>query len=228
MSGIVSQLFTSSRFVFSSPISMLRVITFARHHLSWMFLDNLHDNAHSRETLDNLTILEQTATKTVTKVVTDTITMRSPTFYESVLYITQTRHFGIERPTTVYEAAATVYEATTCTVEHSILPTITVHSPRSKVGFTEAMLVVVLRIFWSISIAAIFFCLGCLCIWVANRLLFRYRGARPSRHGEHNVPANVAKGPEQILSEMNERAVPGPTIIRPFYRYSSPPKSIWS
>ena len=126
---------------------MLRVITIARHHLSWMFLDNLHDNAHPRETLDNLTILEHTATKTVTKVVTDTITMRSPTFYESVLYITQTKHFGIERTTTVYEAATTVYEATTCTVDPSILPTITVHAPRSNVGFTEAMLFVVLRIF---------------------------------------------------------------------------------
>lgn len=214
---------------------MLRVITIARHHLSWMFLDNLHDNAHPRETLDNSTILEQTATKTVTKVITDTITMRSPNFYESVLYITQTEHFEIERPTTVYEvtttvyeAATTVYEATTCTVEPSILPTITVHGPRSNVGFTEAMLVVVLRIFWSISIAAIFFCLGCLCIWVANWLLRRYRGARPSRHREHKVPANFAKGSQQILSKMNERTVPGPTIIRPYHRYSPPPKSIWA
>jgi hypothetical protein len=106
-----------------------------------------------------------------------------------------------------------VYEA--ITVEPSVLRTITVHASPSNVESAGTVTLVGLFIWWAIFIATICFCL---CIL----------SARLSRHEEDNVPANVAKGPEQRLPEMNERAVPGPTIIRPPYKYSSSSKSIWS
>jgi hypothetical protein len=123
MSGIISQLLNSNRFVSSSLTYMLRAKVIARHHLSWMFLIDFGDNAHSRETLDNPTLLVQTTTETVTHVVTDTITMRDCNIYDSVSYVTQTNYFGIERPMTVYEAIK---------VEPSILPS-------SNVKYMESM-----------------------------------------------------------------------------------------
>ena len=161
-----------------------------------MTLSHIRDNAHPQETLDNLTTLVQTATETVTKVVTDIITMRGPTFYESVSYITHTKHFGIERPTTVYEATTitTVYETTT--VEPSILPTITVYGPQRNVECAEAMIIVSSRIFWSVFVAAVVSCIVFIFIWVATLSFVRSR--------RRDVLAGIGDGP-RLLPRYRDR-----------------------
>jgi hypothetical protein len=203
MSGINPQLHNSDRFVSSSPIFMILIEAMASNHPSWMSLSDLRDDPHPQETLDNPRLLVQTATETVTSVVTNTITK----CYESVSYITQTKYFGVERPTTVYEAI---------TLKPCVWPTITAHASPSDCVYkaTKIPVVVYVAIAWAFLFATIFFALG---IWFD----------KSARDEEDKVPANVAKGPTQKLPEMKERAVPGPTTIRPPYNHSSSPKSIW-
>jgi hypothetical protein len=201
MSGIIPQLHNSDRFVSSSPISMIRIKAMASNHPSWMSLSDLRDDPRPRETLDNPRLLVQTTTETVTSVVTDTITK----CYESVSYITQTKYFGVERPTTVYEAI---------TVEPCVLPTITAHASPSDCVHKGTTIPVVVAISWAFLIATVFFVLG-------------IKLTEPARDEKDKVPANVAKGPTQRLPDMKKRAVPGPTTTRPPYNHSSSPKSIW-